>query len=186
MKCWKKPEFAMFLVVLRREISRLKSTMLRRHLAMSKNRGPVIQMLVLLLTDTTTSPWMTLDAASQHLDHPMRWYLLCEMPLLVSFHDAISEEQHYGPDFHVSLAHMDAYEAGILHCDISPGNIIIDSDGTGRLIDWDLSKPLAARLETPRIVCTKIPRFVIEANMALIQSSGHTAIHVCWPSCEHD
>jgi serine/threonine protein kinase len=39
------------------------------------------------------------------------------------------------------LAHMDAYNAGILHRDISPGNIIIH-EGSGLLIDWDLSKPI--------------------------------------------
>jgi len=36
---------------------------------------------------------------------------------------------------------MDAYNAGILHRDISPGNIIIH-EGSGLLIDWDLSKPI--------------------------------------------
>ena len=46
---------------------------------------------------------------------------------------------------------MDAYGAGFLHRDFSPGNIIITVDGKGLLIDWDLSKPLNAKmLETPR------------------------------------
>jgi len=45
---------------------------------------------------------------------------------------------------------MDAYRAGFLHRDFSPGNIIITVDGKGLLIDWDLSKPLAEKLETPR------------------------------------
>ena len=44
---------------------------------------------------------------------------------------------------------MDAYEAGILHRDFSPGNIIIYCGG-GLLIDWDLSKPLSITPETPR------------------------------------
>ncbi|KAH7921106.1 hypothetical protein BV22DRAFT_1198444 [Leucogyrophana mollusca] len=41
-------------------------------------------------------------------------------------------------------AHKHAYEdAGILHRDISVGNIILKNDGTGGLlIDWDLCKPL--------------------------------------------
>jgi serine/threonine protein kinase len=48
------------------------------------------------------------------------------------------------------LALMDAYRAGILHRDFSPGNIIITSGGRGLLIDWDMSKPLATKPETPR------------------------------------
>ena len=44
----------------------------------------------------------------------------------------------------------DGYDAGFLHRDFSPGNIIITPDGKGLLINWDLSKPLSAKLETPR------------------------------------
>lgn len=51
---------------------------------------------------------------------------------------------------HRCLAHRDAFSAGILHRDISPGNIIIDRFGKGWLIDWDLSKPLSLAVETPR------------------------------------
>jgi RIO-like serine/threonine protein kinase len=47
----------------------------------------------------------------------------------------------------LSLAHKDAFRAQVLHCDLSPGNIIIDSNGRGLLIDWDLSKSL---LDIPR------------------------------------
>lgn len=37
------------------------------------------------------------------------------------------------------LAHSAAYEdAKILHRDISGGNILIDKDGCGMLIDWDM------------------------------------------------
>ncbi|KIM82818.1 hypothetical protein PILCRDRAFT_70281, partial [Piloderma croceum F 1598] len=50
----------------------------------------------------------------------------------------------------MALALADAHEAGILHRDFSPGNIIILMDGTGRLIDWDLSKPLSMQEATPR------------------------------------
>ncbi|KAH9162841.1 hypothetical protein EDB89DRAFT_1860451, partial [Lactarius sanguifluus] len=42
------------------------------------------------------------------------------------------------------IAHMDAHKAGILHRDLSPGNIIMDDD-RGYLIDWDLSKPVGNR-----------------------------------------
>jgi len=38
-----------------------------------------------------------------------------------------------------SLAHQAAIVAGILHQDLSPGNIIIIS-GRGYLINWDLAK----------------------------------------------
>ena len=45
-------------------------------------------------------------------------------------------------------AHKGAYKVGILHHDVSPGNIMfLDSDAnksSGILIDWDLSKPVAA------------------------------------------
>jgi RIO-like serine/threonine protein kinase len=45
---------------------------------------------------------------------------------------------------------MDAYRAGFLHYDFSPGNIIITMDSKGLLINWDLSKKLGGQLETPR------------------------------------
>ncbi|OCB91938.1 hypothetical protein A7U60_g778 [Sanghuangporus baumii] len=39
------------------------------------------------------------------------------------------------------LCHCDAqFKAKILHRDISPGNVLIMEDGTGRLIDWDLCR----------------------------------------------
>ena len=41
----------------------------------------------------------------------------------------------------MNIAHKEAYEsAGILHRDISAGNILITDDGHGLLIDWDISK----------------------------------------------
>ncbi|KAI0057010.1 hypothetical protein BV25DRAFT_1920543 [Artomyces pyxidatus] len=39
--------------------------------------------------------------------------------------------------------HSGAYEAGILHCDVSVGNILIGPDGRGLLIDWDLATSVA-------------------------------------------
>jgi serine/threonine protein kinase len=42
----------------------------------------------------------------------------------------------------LSVAHKDALHAKVLHRDLSPGNIIIDPNGNGVLIDWDLSRPL--------------------------------------------
>ena len=39
------------------------------------------------------------------------------------------------------IAHTDAYnKTRILHRDVSAGNILITEEGTGVLIDWDLSK----------------------------------------------
>jgi len=37
-------------------------------------------------------------------------------------------------------AHKEAYEAGILHRDVSVGNIMITPEGRGLLIDWDMCK----------------------------------------------
>jgi serine/threonine protein kinase len=52
---------------------------------------------------------------------------------------------------HRCLAYRHAYQANILHHDLSPENIIIDEKGNGLLIDWDLSKPVALNgEETPR------------------------------------
>ncbi len=39
------------------------------------------------------------------------------------------------------IAHTEAYDrAQVLHRDVSAGNIMITEEGSGRLIDWDLSK----------------------------------------------
>ncbi|ESK82291.1 other 1 protein kinase [Moniliophthora roreri MCA 2997] len=40
-------------------------------------------------------------------------------------------------------AHTEAYRKGILHRDISIGNILISENGGGLLIDWEFSKPIA-------------------------------------------
>jgi len=48
------------------------------------------------------------------------------------------------------VAHTEAYNnAGILHRDVSVGNIII-SDRGGLLIDWDLSREVDRLLQVPR------------------------------------
>ncbi|KZV72410.1 hypothetical protein PENSPDRAFT_363030 [Peniophora sp. CONT] len=36
-------------------------------------------------------------------------------------------------------AHTSAYEVGVIHRDISQGNILIDKDGRGMLIDWEMA-----------------------------------------------
>jgi RIO-like serine/threonine protein kinase len=64
------------------------------------------------------------------------------------------------------LAHSDAYKAGILHRDISPGNIIIGPKG-GLLIDWDLSKPIQtpSKPETPRRVTRTVKLILSHATI---------------------
>ncbi|KAK7041738.1 hypothetical protein VNI00_009027 [Paramarasmius palmivorus] len=52
---------------------------------------------------------------------------------------------------HAIEAHRDAYEkAGVLHRDVSVGNILITDKGEGLLIDWEFSKPLESK--SPRTV----------------------------------
>ena len=68
----------------------------------------------------------------------------------------------------MALALVDAHNVGILHRDFSPGNVIIIDDGTGRLIDWDLSKPRDMEKLTPRcatqMVWLMLLHVVIGAN----------------------
>jgi RIO-like serine/threonine protein kinase len=46
------------------------------------------------------------------------------------------------------LAHTAAYnKTQILHRDISAGNILITKEGTGILIDWDMSKKVKVRVD---------------------------------------
>jgi serine/threonine protein kinase len=76
---------------------------------------------------------------------------------------------------------MDAYNAGILHRDISAGNIIIYNGG-GLLIDWDLSKLLVPHSlvpETPRCATqTMQTHFYAGPIIADDDSPGHLAIYV--------
>jgi RIO-like serine/threonine protein kinase len=39
-----------------------------------------------------------------------------------------------------TAAHHAAWKIGVLHRDLSPGNILIVDEGDGLLIDWDLCK----------------------------------------------
>jgi serine/threonine protein kinase len=74
-------------------------------------------------------------------------------------------------------AHGDAYEkASVLHRDISPGNIMITSDGRGFLIDWDLAKSSFA-LSLGQTVCAYFNAADIKANWRSI-FAGHFEIHL--------
>ncbi|ETW82607.1 hypothetical protein HETIRDRAFT_314935 [Heterobasidion irregulare TC 32-1] len=48
-------------------------------------------------------------------------------------------------------AHQQAYDAGVLHQDISGGNILITNDGRGLLIDWDLSRRTDSKISGARL-----------------------------------
>ena len=61
----------------------------------------------------------------------------------------------------VNLAHSAAYEvAKILHRDISGGNILIDKDGNGMLIDWDMCVWLENKEEVEKIGQTIVRDYV--------------------------
>jgi RIO-like serine/threonine protein kinase len=58
----------------------------------------------------------------------------------------------------ISPAHKQAYEeAGILHRDISAGNIILTDDGKGLLIDWDLCNRVENLAKGERTVSLSAP-----------------------------
>ncbi|KAI5115296.1 hypothetical protein M0805_008202 [Coniferiporia weirii] len=71
-------------------------------------------------------------------------------------------------------AHGKAYEdAGVLHCDISPGNILITEDGRGILIDWDLSEEMHGQREV-RHGRTGTWQFISAALLEDKQGKKHT------------
>ena len=81
----------------------------------------------------------------------------------------------------MGTAHKEAFEkAGILHRDISVGNILITPDGRGLLIDWELCKRVkdlanGARL-SERTVRLSLPAIYISLN-DVGAFAGHMAIH---------
>jgi hypothetical protein len=123
---------------------------------------------------------MLLGVSFMNIPPRMKWFPLCGVLLLVS-----GIIQLDPANLCYFLAHKGAYEAGFLHRDFSMGNIIIDSNGNGWLIDWDLSKPLSASCETPRNA-TRTVRFNISPSISINStyhhSLGYMAIHVFRPN----
>ena len=62
------------------------------------------------------------------------------------------------------IAHESTYKCRILHCDISPGNILIMSDSNfegSLLIDWDLSKDMNSQMDrSHHTACTVSIKFL--------------------------
>ena len=125
---------------------------------------------------------MSLGAAFWHLIPLMKWWQLCVMLLSV---DLTGHLQTNNTDC-LSLAHEEAYCADILHCDLSPGNIIIGPDGKGLLIDWDLSRtfsdvqPQTPRHATRTVCANAVSCVIIGTNMAFI---GYLAVYVWQIDC---
>jgi len=83
-------------------------------------------MPISFLIRTIVLPSMLSGAASRHLNLLTSLWPLCK---ILSFGSC--QCIHEGEDAdHMSLALKDAYGAGILHRDFSPGNIIIGPDVT--------------------------------------------------------
>ena len=96
---------------------------------------------------------------------------------------------------HRCLALKGAYDAGILHCDFSVGNIIIDSEGQGWLIDWDLSKPVSSPVasETPKHAARTVSDVILPAMVNANSECGPqgtwqfmSAKLISSPNAQHD
>ena len=80
------------------------------------------------------------------------------------------------------IAHKSAYNCGILHCDISPGNVLITSDNNfdgGLLIDWDLCKNINSRLDRPRRAARTVRIKIFHTLGTHELDLGHLAVHGC-------
>ena len=75
-------------------------------------------------------------------------------------------------------AHRHAHsDAKILHCDISPRNILITGEGNGLLVDWDLSKHIGgANTKNPPERTVWIKPFLFFSD-AYDTNIGYLAIH---------
>jgi RIO-like serine/threonine protein kinase len=80
----------------------------------------------------------------------------------------------------MALVLVDVHNAGILHHGFSPCNVIIIDDGTGWLIDWDLSKPRDMEKLTPRCMTQMVWLMLLHVAIgAKGFGAGYVAIHVC-------
>ena len=72
--------------------------------------------------------------------------------------------------------HRGTHSAGVLHCDISPGNIILTNSG-GLLIDWDMSKAIDATQTQRREAQTSTWQFMSAALVsAMFKPMTHTFV----------
>ncbi|KAF8498954.1 hypothetical protein F5888DRAFT_1633507 [Russula emetica] len=77
-------------------------------------------------------------------------------------------------------AYESAHNCGILHRDISPGNILITSDKTfegGLLIDWDLCKDIKSEADGPRRAAHTGTWQFMAADLIMDPTINHTFIH---------
>jgi serine/threonine protein kinase len=86
----------------------------------------------------------------------------------------------YFSEPYTPVAHESAYKCGILHRDISPGNILITSDNNfdgGLLIDWDLCKDINLQGDKPRRAARTVS-FKIRHTLGTHELDlGHLAVH---------
>jgi RIO-like serine/threonine protein kinase len=81
-------------------------------------------------------------------------------------------------------AHTAAYEkAHILHRDISAGNIMITDNGSGMLIDWDLSKKVIKDAEEKPRQHSRTVRSFFSFMSDIVNNlrAGDMAVHINIP-----
>jgi hypothetical protein len=80
------------------------------------------------------------------------------------------------------VAHESAYKCGILHCDISPANILITSDNKfngGFLIDWNLCIDMNSQVDGPRHAARTVSIKICHTLGTHKLDLGHMAVHGC-------